>query len=321
MIKFILTFLFIMQSNVAGSKENKFTLYTPTGGDFSIPSTEGTFHTRNVRGKNLVLFFGFSRCPDVCPLTLRNLKRMRDSLSEAQRKNLHILFISVDNKRDDVRNLKNYISKFGQGFEAGTDSDEKLNKIMKLFGARFARVTGTAGNIIIDHTTSLFLINSRGEWVDTLRSDASGSEYADSVSTIDQKTKQNRELKRSIEITELGQSKNCDLGSGICSYKHVDHSEYKVRISPVPVKTERNLHVEVDVNSNGLMPVELDFEGIDVNMGLIRPKLLKAGSQKYKSGFSLPVCELKEMRWKVRLILQDPSGALFSVLFHMKSRD
>lgn len=287
----------------------------PRGGDFSIPTTRGIFQSQDHRGKVIFLFFGFTHCPQICPLTLSHLHRMVKDLPEEDKSKVEVLFVSVDVKRDTMEVLKERLSQYSSSFWAGTDSEEKLQKIMTQFGATYKLYPGkTPDDLIIDHTTQIFVINQNGVWVNSLKHDASPDELkvayvrAAGMSPVYAKHRQNR-------VTPvLAQNPDCDLAKGPCEL----HG-FEMSLSPLPVKAEQSytIHVKAPVGSE-LIPEAVDFEGTETNMGFIRPALTTADKQNYSGSFYIPACDLPEMRWRAKLLLTSKDGPK-SLFFYFKT--
>ncbi len=287
----------------------------PRGGDFSIPTTRGVFQTQAHRGKVLFLFFGFTHCPQICPLTLSHLHRMVKDLPDEDKSKVEVLFVSVDVKRDTLDVLKERLSQYSSSFWAGTDSEANLEKIMKLFGATYKLYPGkTADDLIIDHTTQIFVINQNGVWVNSLKHDASPDELkvayvrAAGMSPVYAKHRQNR-------LTPvLGENPNCDLSKGPCEL-----NGFEVSLSPLPIEAEKSYQVHVTAPAGSdLIPEAVDFEGTETNMGYIRPSLSLQEKLHFKGDFYIPACELPEMRWRAKLLLASKDGPN-SLFFYFKT--
>lgn len=299
----------------ACQKKQTFELSSPTGGDFSIQTTKGIYSTRVHRGKVLFLFFGFTHCPQICPKTLSQLNLMTKKLTAEEKEKVQILFVSVDVERDTLEVLKNRLSHYSSNFYGGVDTEENLNTLMAKFGATYAVYRGkTPEETAIDHTTEIFVINDKGVWVNSLKYDSTAEEILDAyksankMSPIYAKHRQNR----TIEV--IDENKKCDLSKTSCKL-----GDYEVSISPLPITTEKNYTVKVKLlNPEVTVPSELDLQGFEINMGYIRPKLIETEPNIYSGKFYIPSCELPEMLWRARLILETPKGNK-SLNFYLRS--
>ncbi|MCU7813331.1 MAG: SCO family protein, partial [Candidatus Thiodiazotropha sp. (ex Notomyrtea botanica)] len=82
------------------------------GGDFVLHSSQGKFSLQQLRGKVVLLFFGYTQCPDVCPTALSVLAQALNELSEDELQSVQAVFVSVDPKRDSFEALDEYVSYF-----------------------------------------------------------------------------------------------------------------------------------------------------------------------------------------------------------------
>lgn len=298
----------------------KLVLSTPVGGDFKIPSTEGIFDTKKERGKTIVLFFGFLNCPHVCPLTLSNLNAMMNLLPSSERSHYRVLFVSIDPERDTLEIMKKRFENYNGNIIGSTDEDDHLHRLVRLFGARYTRMGGSAQTApFIDHTSDVFIINDKGEWVDTLRYESSPQEFLAAVKGANNKTPRSLAVKKTRMLEVLGENKNCDIGKTACK-EILNDGEIEVKLGPLPVTTEKDLGVDVKSTSTDWTPTEVDFEGINLNMGLIRPVLRRSAESIYKGTFYLPVCELPTMQWRARVLMKSREGAQAAVLFYFETQ-
>jgi protein SCO1/2 len=285
-------------------------LETPKGGDFSIETTaRSNFKTADLRGKTIFLFFGYTNCPNVCPLTLSKLKRLSKELEKSNLKDYHVLFISVDYVRDTHDVLKKYITPFGPAFSAGVTNEAALRKIIALFGARFSKVMSEKGKPLFDHTDSVFIISPDGKWRNTISFNAPYSDYYQSYvnsKVVDlEREKRIEQLRIKRELVLIDKVKNCNLSVGSCKYNFDDNTYLNISLSPLPIQTEKEFKVIIETNSSDFIPLEVDFEGVQQNMGYIRPALQRRSDHSYSALIELPLCEQKDMDWKLRLILKD----------------
>jgi protein SCO1/2 len=155
---------------VAGSGEAvqfKGALLTPVrpAADFALTAQDGTeFRLSRQRGKVIALWFGYTFCPDVCPMTLSELIQARDRLDEG-RQRLRIVFVTVDPERDTPARLREYANGFGGGFTALTGPADQLARVRKGYGvvAEKRVVAGTAAAYLIDHSAFVYLVDPAGQ--------------------------------------------------------------------------------------------------------------------------------------------------------------
>jgi protein SCO1 len=121
------------------------------------------FTNDSLKGRWTLVFFGFTHCPDVCPMTLRMLAQVEKSLSDLPaEQNPDIVLISVDPKRDSPEQLAKYVSFFNPDFLGVTGSQDALNSLTSQIGVPVA-ITPTEGEAYtVDHSAAIFLIDKAG---------------------------------------------------------------------------------------------------------------------------------------------------------------
>jgi protein SCO1/2 len=138
------------------------------GGDFTLTAPDGSKVTRaSLDGRPFAIYFGFTRCPDVCPTALSSLARQKKALGKDGEK-LRVVFVSVDPGHDDPRLIGDYVSLFDTPILGLTGSEAQLKAVEKNFGVYAAKVPQPGGDYTMDHTAAVFLLNARGELVDTI---------------------------------------------------------------------------------------------------------------------------------------------------------
>lgn len=124
-----------------------------------------TFDNQRLRGRWNLLFFGFTYCPDVCPMTLRVLDEINAQLAgTAAGNNLQIVFVSVDPERDSPERLREYVEYFNPGFLGVTGEHDQLQALTRSLGAFYSKANEAAEgkDYLVDHTASLFLLSPEG---------------------------------------------------------------------------------------------------------------------------------------------------------------
>lgn len=114
------------------------------------------------KGKVLVVFFGYTQCPDVCPTTMAELAEVKRSLGPNGDK-VQGIFVTVDPERDTAPLLKAYLGSFDPSFIALRGSEEQTKAAAKEFKVFYAKVPGkTAGSYTMDHTAASFIFDTQG---------------------------------------------------------------------------------------------------------------------------------------------------------------
>ena len=126
---------------------------------FDLEDTHGAaVSPAQLRGHPTLVFFGFTHCPDVCPTTLALLASVQ---KQAAVPNLKVAFISVDPERDTPEQLGRYISSFGGDFIGLTGSAPEIVKATSGFGVAAARVELAGGDYTMDHSATIFALDSQ----------------------------------------------------------------------------------------------------------------------------------------------------------------
>ena len=168
--------LFIYHSS---QKHAQPVLSPDTGIVFSVPRdiksfklagpNQQTFTEKNFLQHWTLVFFGFTHCSNVCPTTLEMISRAYPKLHETY-PNLQVVLASVDPERDTPESLAKYTATFNPAFIGITGKLPELRKLQGQLGVYSARdETGAADNYQVQHTSSIMLINPKGQWVGLLK--------------------------------------------------------------------------------------------------------------------------------------------------------
>lgn len=130
--------------------------------DFTLTDVTGKARTlAEFRGKVVVLFFGYTHCPEVCPTTLADLSQLMRLLNnEAQR--VQVIFVTLDAERDTPAILAKYLPAFDSSFIGLYGDAVATNQAAQKFGVNYARHAEANGGYSIDHTDSIYLVGTRG---------------------------------------------------------------------------------------------------------------------------------------------------------------
>lgn len=135
--------------------------------DFMGTNWDGTpFHLSDLQGKVVVIFFGYTSCPDICPLTLSEMQKVKQQLGE-RAENLAVVLITVDPERDTVERMKQYIPAFDPTFYGVVLDDSTLSEVKQAYGIYAEKVEGDStqsANYMMDHTGSTLVIDKGGNW-------------------------------------------------------------------------------------------------------------------------------------------------------------
>ncbi|MGF6758540.1 SCO family protein [Paraburkholderia sp. GAS334] len=159
--------LFMTGCNKAPAFQNlDITGNTQFGSDFSLPDASGKTRTlADFKGKVVVLFFGYTHCPDVCPTTMAELSQALEQLGPKDAKRVQVLFVTVDPERDTPALMAQYVPAFNPTFIGLRPADEaQLVKVTKDFRVYYAKVPGkTPDSYTMDHTAASYVFDPDGK--------------------------------------------------------------------------------------------------------------------------------------------------------------
>jgi len=154
------------------------------GGDFSLMNQDGRpFRLQDVRGRPVLLFFGYTSCPDMCPMTMSRIMTALDRLGD-QASQVVTLFVSVDPKRDTPAALKEYVGSFSTPLIGLTGTEEEIARVAAMYHASFETVETGSPNYLINHTTAIFLIDRHGKLRQYFANDEDPDKLAAALQTV-----------------------------------------------------------------------------------------------------------------------------------------
>lgn len=137
------------------------------GGPFTLTAPDGSTVTdRDLRGKYLLVYFGFTHCPDICPTSLLLMQNALDQLG-AKGEKVTPVFITLDPERDTPEIVGNYVSNFGDRFVGLTGTPEQIRTAADAYKVYYSKVEdeNSALGYIIDHSGFMFLMDPDGKYV------------------------------------------------------------------------------------------------------------------------------------------------------------
>jgi len=135
------------------------------GGPFTLVDHHGKSVTeRDYLGKPMLIFFGFTYCPDVCPTTLFELSnRLKELGADASR--LNALLITVDPERDTPQQLALYVASFDERIAGLSGTPENIAAVMKEYRVYARKIPLKDGGYTMDHTATIYMMNAKGQFV------------------------------------------------------------------------------------------------------------------------------------------------------------
>jgi protein SCO1/2 len=137
------------------------------GGDFTLQSAAGPVSLKDYRGKLVLVYFGYTYCPDICPTSLAATAEGLKQLTPEELARVAMIFISVDPKRDTPERLKEYAEFFHPAIVGVTGTAETIAEIARRYGVFYAeqKVDTAGGGYVVDHSSDTFVIAPGGQLV------------------------------------------------------------------------------------------------------------------------------------------------------------
>jgi len=165
----LVIFIFIMLPIVLSVQEKKEDIVASyTGSSFILkdvnnnPITEKSF-----QGPLTAIFFGFTNCPDICPMTLANIDEVIEKLDDAKKEKFKVYFVSIDPERDSPEIIKNYLDSFKNKIYGITGDPEKVFLLSKSWGVLSEKIFDEDGSYLINHSSSILLLDN-GKYIDRI---------------------------------------------------------------------------------------------------------------------------------------------------------
>ena len=146
-----------------------------TGGDFSMQAQSGPVSLKDFRGKVVLIYFGYTMCPDICPTNLAMMSNAFMQLEETPEgkqilANVQGIFISVDPQRDTLKRLAEYVGYFHPSLIGLTSTPEAIKEVADRYGAAYQKVIqdDSATNYVVDHSSETYVVDPQGKLVERL---------------------------------------------------------------------------------------------------------------------------------------------------------
>ena len=165
----LLIFLFIMLP-IFLSVQNKKDEYVASfkGSNFSLKDmNDNKITEKSFDGPLTLIFFGFTHCPDICPMTLNKIDLVLNRINKNSKKKIKVFFISVDPERDSPEVVRDYLSSFENEFVGITGDPEKIFLLSKSWGILSQKIFLEDGQYNIDHSSPIILLKN-GKFVTKL---------------------------------------------------------------------------------------------------------------------------------------------------------
>jgi len=151
------------------------------GGPFTLVGSDGkTVTDQRYRGKLLLIYFGYTFCPDICPTTLNNVAQALIAL-ENRADEVVPVFITIDPKRDTPKVIGPYVKSFDPRIVGLTGSPAQIAAVAKEYRVYYAAQPAQGSDYLVDHSSFLYLMDRNGKFVKVIPGGMSGIEIADTI--------------------------------------------------------------------------------------------------------------------------------------------
>ncbi|MBS1143465.1 MAG: Electron transport protein SCO1/SenC [Proteobacteria bacterium] len=138
----------------------------PAGGDFTLQSARGAVSLKDFRGKLVLLYFGYTYCPDICPTSLAATVTGLKQLTPEEAAKVAMIFISVDPQRDTPARLAEYVEFFDPSLVGVTGEPAVIADIARRYGVFYsAQKVDSAGGYVVDHSADTLIVAPDGRLV------------------------------------------------------------------------------------------------------------------------------------------------------------
>ena len=165
----LLIFLFIMLPIVFSIQEKKDNIVLSySGSSFVLKDVNNKPVTQNsFQGPLTAIFFGFTNCPDICPMTLSNLDQVLEKLNNDEKERFKVYFISIDPEKDNPEVIRDYLNAFKNKIYGITGDSQKIFSLSKSWGVLTEKIFTADGGYSINHSSSILLLN-KGKYVERI---------------------------------------------------------------------------------------------------------------------------------------------------------
>ena len=179
----LVIFLFLMLPvflSIQNQKEDLVASFK--GSTFSLKDVNNnTITEKSFEGPLTAIFFGFTNCPDICPMTLSNIDLVIKNLNEQKKKKFKVFFVSIDPERDSPSVIKNYLDTFENQMFGITGDPKKVFLLSQSWGVLSEKIFNEDGNYLNNHSSSVLLLKD-GKYLDRINHHA---KYKDMFKVID----------------------------------------------------------------------------------------------------------------------------------------
>jgi len=155
------------------------------GGPFALQDGNGrTITNLDFRGKVMLVYFGYTHCPDACPTALQDMADAVDKLAPADRQRVAIVFVTIDPARDTPAVMKDYVSGFDAPITALSGSAAAIAKVADEYRVFYAKQPEKDGEYSMDHSSIIYIMDGNGRFVGTFSPQDTPVTMASKIRTV-----------------------------------------------------------------------------------------------------------------------------------------
>jgi protein SCO1/2 len=157
----------------------------PIGGPFRLRAADGREVTdADFRGRWMLVYFGYTRCPDACPTALQDMANALDTLSADEKRKVAILFITVDPERDTSAVMQDYVTAFNAPITGLSGTPEQIAAVAKEYRVYYAKHPKAGGEYDMDHSSIIYVMDPRGRFVANFTHESASDDIAAKLRTL-----------------------------------------------------------------------------------------------------------------------------------------
>lgn len=184
----LLVVMFIWSPSAEPVKHHKHPLAVnpePEGGDFTVEILNADMHLSDYLGKTVILYFGYTQCPDISPITLSIIADALKKLNAKEQDTVQAIFVSIDPERDNTARLEEYSAHFHPKLIAATAEAEVIATIAARYGVSYEFIeTDLQPGPVINHSSGIYIINNTGELTNVLAYGVNADAILDAVRVL-----------------------------------------------------------------------------------------------------------------------------------------
>ena len=179
--------LFVSTSDTDFDQKAK--AFSDLGGDFTLTSQAGPVSLSDLKGKVVVMYFGFLSCPEVCPNSMTVIRSALKRLGSDNLENTQALLVSIDPNRDTPQKLAEYAKYFHPNLKGITGTKQTIDTVTKQYGAyyNFTEIESASQDYGVEHSSRYYVIDQQGKLVTAMRHSTTSNELYTQIIEVQEK--------------------------------------------------------------------------------------------------------------------------------------